>query len=771
LNEEYFEVYRAVDGVSYGSAAYVTTTAWYIVDENVRIRYPAEEPPHYPARYCYKVRAVNSFGASDFSDYDCPLLPPAKREALDAVGLPGPPAPRIVLSWTNPDYGDPPTMIKISRSLDTRGPFYIYDEIPFVDAANGFYDDSGVITGQKYCYEMVATNGSSIANRSLPSQACATVPQPLTIYNFRYRVRPHTVTFTWDTNVATRGDVSLNGSPLRRSHGVGTHHTIAFGNLTDQTTYSFDVVAIRIAQPGESVHQSGSFTTPDPSSYMYISSVHLSTSATSATITWVTSTRADGTVEYGTENAGVCTYTNSLPSGTNVTNHSTTISGLIPDNRYCYRLVATRGSDTDEYTNTFVVAGTPRLEIQSISGPFLRYDSSGPDVDTRPWYMEYKVQILNHWVRTAIDANQVAVITDATTLEVPCDQLRGGDTPSEHICTQTNEIVPLSVAPSGPVDISADGSAEIRLIFPVRVPLRGLIGSRAVLRLGLQYQYAGGSGTVSTTSDFTANVRLQRFGLSITVSDSPNPVPLDSLLVYTIKVTNNGTCDVADEPCDSPPVSVRLEWDSRIDHIVSYRFRPRESYCSYNEAYQTLECDIPSLSKGAVNTGRLVLSSPRTPASMGDMHPLHFSASLKNLPVPDPYPFDHIATEFTTVDTSGSTAPVDVTEWVQGEMLSVSPGTCEYSGRQQGVHASYRYCNNGTRSYSDLWGVAERLPEGAYLDGDTVIPFIHFPFLMGYSDGALDPEECVDLLYRICPLSDMSQMRQARFRVKGMILP
>jgi hypothetical protein len=715
------------------------------------------------------VRARNSEGASDFTDPKCPLLPPAKREPLEAVGLPAPPAPRVVLSWTNPDYGDPPTMLKIRRSLDPRGPFYNYDEIPYVSAANGFYEDTGVITGQQYCYQIFATNGASIASQSLPSQACTAAPQPLTIYNFRSKVRPHSVTFTWDTNVATKGEVSLNGGSLLRIPGVGTHHTITFRPLTDQTAYSFDVAATRIAEPHDSVHELGSFTTPDPSTFMYISNVSLSTAATSATITWVTSTRADGTVEYGTENAGTCTYTNTLPSGTNVLTHTTTISGLVPEDRYCYRLTATRGSDTDEYTSSFETVGMPQLRIQSVSGPFLRKNESGPDVDTKPWYMEYKVQIKNHRGRTALSANQVAVVTDATTLDVPCDQLReiSGTWAG---CYSPVESVALSLSSSPPVDIPPDGSSEVSLIFPVRVPLRGLIGSEANLHLSLGYQYASGSGTVSATSNFTTTVPLKRFGLSITMSDSPDPVSQHSLfLVYRIKITNGGICDYDDEPCVSPPFSAILSWEQwgAPASLYSVKFQPISPSCNGHPAAPSyfLSCELPGIPGGTVATGRLIFK-PVWWLQPEDRQLI--TKGYLSQPWQDPYPFDDVVSEFTTIGSGGSTPhEVDVTGWVLGEMSYINPVSCVDSGQQvQGAHAYYRYCNYGGSSYSYLHGDPVVMPEGSMVYGSA-----SFPFNAGYDDGVLEPGECVEMLYYVCPLSDLSLMRQARFHIHGYILP
>jgi hypothetical protein len=766
LNEDHFEIWRSEDGgTTFGTSAYATTTASYIVDENVRITYPVPEFPYYPANYCYKVRAFNSYGASDFCDTKCPLLPPAKREEFTASGIPAPPSPRVVLSWANPDYGHPPTMIKIGRSLDPLGPFFAYHQISYETSANGIYEDTGVVAGQQYCYEIVATNGSSIASRSLPNQACATVPQALMVYNFTYRVRPTGVTFTWDTNVTTVGEVSVNGGPLIRSHGVGTHHTVVLRPLVAQTTYSFDIVAARTADPHDAVHQTGTFTTPDPGTYLYISSVDLSTTATSTTITWRTSQSANGTVEYGTGDAGSCTYTSTLPSGANTTHHSTTISGLVPDNQYCYRLVAARGSDTDNYTNTFVTAGMPRLEIRSVSGPFLR-GYLDAQADTSPYFMEYRVLIGNNSGRTAITANHVAVIANATTLEVPCDQLR-----DPLICASSVETVLLSLSPPPPVDIPAGESGEVSLIFPVRVPPRGFIGTGANLRVRLAYQYPSGSDTISTTSDFAASVPLQRFGLSVTLLGPPDPVPLGSLVTYTFKITNGGMCETADEPCPATRKGVRLTWDSLIWSFINVRL---DYPGSCTQDVKIVECSLPDLPTGDVATGQLTLRPPVSAQQWDNFNPLGVRAEVSTY---DPYPWDYFATEFTTVETTGSTIPsLDITYWVRGAMTSYSPISCVAG--YPGILASFHFCDwqvpfpTGV-NYTDLRLVPQWLPPDSYIEAPLPWWSFYFPRVLGYVDGVLGPGECVDISIPICNLSDVPApgQEQSWFHVWGRILP
>ena len=760
INVDYFEVWRSEDGgVTFGLTALGTTTYSFFIDQSARIR-----PPPYPARYCYKVLARNSDGSSDFSNTDCPLLPPAAREALDAYGFPGPPTARIVLGWINPIFGgDPPTRIRILRSDGPRGPILFYDEIPVNDTANQFYDDTNVITNKEYCYQVVATNGRTIASLSqLSNVACARAPLPLSILTSQFRVTPTSVTFNWTTNAAATGGVSLNGGALVSSRRTGTSHSVTIHHLSAGATYSFSVEATRTVFPGESVYKSGGFTTP--LGLLSISNVRVSTSPTSATIRWRTNSRADGRVEYGIENAGVCSYPSTLPSGTNLFSHSTTINDLVPGNPYCYRLVATTVNDIAEYTDTFETIGVPQIDVRAGAG----WSLIGPDQDGN-FSMEIPVAIMNRRGRTILAASNVGVSLTRTTLEVPCDQR---DYPPR--CMAASETVDIQEAslPSNPLNLAAGESATSVLRFPVRVPMRSVTrASRAVLRLGIDYQYDYGAGTESTTSDFTIDVNLQRFGLSIRVSDSADPVPLNTDLIYTVKIANDGICDAAIAPCDATGVSVTLDWIAPAGtSFISANIGFRD--CEETGA-SSARCNLPAIQTGTVVSVRAIFRTPTSLAPGERNNPIKLHAkvisSVSPDPYPDPYRFDDEVVEFTTIEPT--LALVDVSAELDGRTTSTSSDG--YTST-----ATVNFCNIGARRLSNLKSVTAALPREAVLvNRDRGSPRgvgsrRTFPFNGGYTDGVLDHGECVEVTYYVNNLSDTSGLTELRLGpILGLILP
>jgi hypothetical protein len=513
--------------------------------------------------------------------------------------------------------------------------------------------------------------------------------------------------------------------------------------------------------PGDSINRTGTFVFP--LGLLSISNVQVSASQASATISWRTNSRADGKVEYGLENAGACTYSSTVSGHANRTNQSVTIGGLIPWNPYCYRIIATTSNDSAESAGSFETSGgMPRLEIQSASGPFLR-QNSGLQGDTDPWYIEYTVQIANSRSRTPISAYQVVANPARTVLEAPCDQLR-----EPPMCHSTVESVPLSLMPGNPADIPSGANRQIRLLFPVRVPLGGFINaSRATLRLGLDYQYAGGTGMLSASRDLTADVYLQSYGLSVTLADSMDPAPLNTALEYTFKVANGGICDSSIGPCDATAIPLSITWDApQSASFVSAEFDDPASGCAQTGP-SVVSCLISSLPTASSITGRLVLQSP---TFAGTPNPMRLHAELA-IPAPgDPYPYDDAAKEITTIDPSQTPTLVDVSAELDSSLLeAVVNDSCT------AARATYTFRNIGTRRLSNLKSVTTHAPAGAVLvnrDSGTpsgIYSELTFPLAGGYSDGVLDPGDSVDVMYYMDSLGTCSI--DWRVTAKGHILP
>jgi len=372
-----------------------------------------------------------------------------------------------------------------------------------------------------------------------------------------------------------------------------------------------------------------------------------------------------------------------------------------------------------------------------VSGPFLREGR----------YIEYIIQVgnsRNRRSRTPIDAYEVAVNAARTTLEVPCDQLR--DNP--RICYTNIESVNLILDPRAPVDISSGGGQQISLRFPVRVPLRGLFNTTsATLRLGLDYKYHGGSGTLSASRDYAADVNLQKFGLSINVSHSPDSVPLGANAVYSFEVANDGLCASSDEPCDATDISVVLASSGpNGTELVSAELESG-SECTLSLPGRA-DCAISSLSTGSRMRGSVVLRSPEH-ISETQLKPIELLAFIR--PHYDPYEWDNQMTDFTTVDPVLSI--VDVGSDLHNELVEAT-----LNDSCTAVYATYRTCNVGTRRLSNLKSATIAMPGSAILvnrDANTppgVGSERTFYFLDDYEDGVLGPGDCVNVFYHLSNL-------------------
>jgi hypothetical protein len=592
-NATSFWIFRADDGVTFNHIVGVTVYPFYFDADNLHIT-----PPPYPARYCYKVQAVSIDNQpSADSNVACPLLPPAPRESLTAIPLFDP--PRIALTWTNPSLGDEVTGIHVDRKEGRTGILYNYADEPFYPGVTMDYTDFYVTVDQEYCYQICATNGTSAANLSpLSNEVCAKVPPELKILSSQYDVTPTAVMFTWTTNVATVGGVYLGSSPMVSDRRAGTSHTVTIQNLSDNTTYYFHIRATRAASPGDSADKWGSFTTPDAVAYrreqITISNVHVTTpSPTSAIITWRTRNRADGTVEYGTEDSGVCSYTSGmLPAGNNTTNHSTTLNGLAPGNKYCFHLVATRATRTAEDTGSFETVGLPNLVARPVSAWSLNgvYD------------MEIQVQITNQRSRTnTLQASNIRINLASTKLDVPCDASLN---PLCHSSWQTLNIYGATL-PSNPLNLGAGQSATAVLRFPLRSAAHGLFNTGGVIHLALNYDYEYGTGTVSTTSLIDVRVTLPRFGLSIRMSGSPDFVPVYAPITYSIAIFNDGPVDSSVDMylCfDYPSNVVSIDFDPPPDFDINHGCQPAANRNCIN-------CNFSTLRSGETIRGTVVIEN------------------------------------------------------------------------------------------------------------------------------------------------------------------
>lgn len=151
-----------------------------------------------------------------------------------------------------------------------------------------------------------------------------------------------TATITWTTDEPATSQIEYGtstayGSSTAADAALVTSHSQKISGLTATTAYNFQIMS-NDAAGNQAISANTTFTTPatDPPPIPTISGLGAgSITPSSATITWAMDVPADSQIEYGTTTA----YGMTTPvDPTLVTNHSFTITGLMPETEYHYRI-------------------------------------------------------------------------------------------------------------------------------------------------------------------------------------------------------------------------------------------------------------------------------------------------------------------------------------------------------------------------------------------------------------------------------------------------
>ena len=238
------------------------------------------------------------------------------------------------------------------------------------------YVDGGVAYDTAYSYALVVED--NVGNRSSPINANPnsitptstglTIPSPPIITAGGYPAVELTTTsakITWDTDKASDSKVvyagvqskpsSFDGYPSQGSTALATSgtdaHNVTLVGLQPGTRYFYEIrsAVSGNSTPGTKNSEGGtdfqfSTLTPPPVVKPVISGVGVSLTHNSATFTWTTDLDSDSFVQYGAD-AGL---TNSTFVGQqdSIKNHTVTISSLLPQTTYYFRLNSTAGEGT-----------------------------------------------------------------------------------------------------------------------------------------------------------------------------------------------------------------------------------------------------------------------------------------------------------------------------------------------------------------------------------------------------------------------------------------
>ena len=149
------------------------------------------------------------------------------------------------------------------------------------------------------------------------------------------------------------GTTTAYGSNVSDSTLV-TSHSLTLNSLTCGTTYHYKITSVGSA--GSASTADATFTTS--ACGITISGVSVSPTATTAVVSWTTSSSANSRVDYGTTTA----YGSNVSDSTLVTSHSLTLDSLTCNTTYHYEItsVGSAGSaSTADATFTTSACGGP----------------------------------------------------------------------------------------------------------------------------------------------------------------------------------------------------------------------------------------------------------------------------------------------------------------------------------------------------------------------------------------------------------------------------
>lgn len=198
-------------------------------------------------------------------------------------------------------------------------------------------------------------NGFALVNPIPIPDTTAPVISNLTNVN----VNATTRTITWNTNEPSTSVVNFGITTAYGSNQTNTTlvtaHSVTLNNLAGNTTYNYQV---RSADAAGNIATSANNTFTTPALPATITNIVVVPTATGATITWDTGEARSSILDYGLTTA----YGTNQTTGTLVTSHSKTITGLTANTLYNFKVSGTNAGGT-----TISSANTTFTTLSAIS--------------------------------------------------------------------------------------------------------------------------------------------------------------------------------------------------------------------------------------------------------------------------------------------------------------------------------------------------------------------------------------------------------------------
>nr|ARK10325.1 hypothetical protein A6C57_08275 [Fibrella sp. ES10-3-2-2] len=301
--------------------------------------------------YCYRVRATNAGGPSDYSNEACASTAPAAPNAPNNLQLTLVSVSQVDLSWTD---GGGATDFEVQRADGLGG----YAKINTLSAGRTTYSDNSIQQGKTYSYRINATNVSGNALSEVKTISIPTVP-PAPEYSLQ-------VLSSTDIKVDYRNTAGANATALELQYALNNGFTIGLGgqnvpiagstvtisSLQPSTRYFFRLRAsnsgtglasdwvLRDAQTQPNAPQSPAAPTNLAANPVSDSEIAL---------TWTDNSDETG-FEVERSPDGITGWINIGTTAANATSFRNT--GLSASTRYGYRVRAVRASLFSAYSNT-----------------------------------------------------------------------------------------------------------------------------------------------------------------------------------------------------------------------------------------------------------------------------------------------------------------------------------------------------------------------------------------------------------------------------------
>jgi hypothetical protein len=381
-----YKVYRSTDNSSYSLLATVASSTTnfytdYLADPNTV--------------YYYKIASADTSGNISFAS--SPIATQANGAQDHGEGGGGTPVAPTVSNVT-------------STSVGTTVATIVWDTNSLADSTVGFSgtpDDystqvnvpsmvntaasvgqhtvvlSGLSPGTTYYYDVASIDVNNLTTTASSSNySFTTLSGPVIsnlsvtkVYNTQARLR-------WDTDTPTNGRVIYSTSPAFSvtstvvSSTLETGHTLTLSGLSPATQYFFYIqstdgssVTAEDRNVVNGVNRYYAFNTPSDITGPAVSSITTQSSITTLGIFWFTDEEATTQVQYGTSTSyGTTTTLDSVLT----TEHHVTLSNLLNNTTYHYRIRATDGSGNstvtgDQTTATLLAADTTPPAITTIA--------------------------------------------------------------------------------------------------------------------------------------------------------------------------------------------------------------------------------------------------------------------------------------------------------------------------------------------------------------------------------------------------------------------